>query len=102
MKKLIIIIFIGFAVWQFYLKDSGVVETSKDKAVSTFQNSAAMQTLAKARELAHTQSIYKCDGRKSCSQMTSLKEAEFFIKYCPNSQLNKDKNGVVCGKHFLN
>jgi predicted negative regulator of RcsB-dependent stress response len=100
MKKLIIIIVIGLAAWQLFLKDNTVVEESNAKAVSTFENSAAMQTLAKAKEIAHAQSIYTCDERTSCSQMTSLKEAEFFSRYCPNAQVDKDQNGVVCGKRF--
>ena len=79
MKKLGIFIILGGAIWHFHLKDNTVVETSKTKAVSTFQNSAAMQTLAKAKELAHAHSIYKCDARKSCSQMTSLKKLNSFI-----------------------
>jgi hypothetical protein len=102
MKKLIILLVIGFAVWQFYIKDSTVVEESNAKAVSAFQNSGAMRTLAKAKELAHMQSTLKCDERTTCAQMTSTQEAVYFNRYCPNAQLSKDSHGVVCGQRFNN
>ncbi|MDD3475821.1 MAG: excalibur calcium-binding domain-containing protein [Sulfurimonas sp.] len=38
-------------------------------------------------------SNYKCDGRKYCSQMTSCEEAKFFLKNCPDTKMDGDKNG---------
>ena len=39
---------------------------------------------------------FKCDGRQYCSQMTSRAEAEFFIKNCPNTRMDGDKDGIPC------
>lgn len=39
---------------------------------------------------------FKCDGRQHCSQMTSREEAEYFIQYCPNTQMDSDGDGHPC------
>ncbi|MDD5273115.1 MAG: excalibur calcium-binding domain-containing protein [Methylovulum sp.] len=44
---------------------------------------------------AHTQS-YHCDGRTRCPQMTSCDEANFFIKHCPNTEMDGDNDGTPC------
>lgn len=42
------------------------------------------------------QANFKCDGRQHCSQMSSYDEAKFFIKNCPNTKMDGDKDGVPC------
>lgn len=39
---------------------------------------------------------FSCDGRTHCRQMTSCDEAIFFIKNCPNTQMDGDHDGVPC------
>ncbi len=39
---------------------------------------------------------YQCDGRKYCSEMTSCKEARFFLKNCPGTQMDGDGDGIPC------
>jgi hypothetical protein len=39
---------------------------------------------------------YTCDGRTHCSQMTSCAEATFFLKNCPGTQMDGDRDGVPC------
>jgi cold shock CspA family protein len=41
-------------------------------------------------------SAFKCDGRAHCSQMTSCKEAKFFLNYCPGVQMDGDNDGIPC------
>ncbi|MBE2190071.1 MAG: excalibur calcium-binding domain-containing protein [Candidatus Kapabacteria bacterium] len=41
-------------------------------------------------------SNFKCDGRVHCSQMTSRAEAEFFVRNCPNTKMDGDRDGVPC------
>lgn len=41
-------------------------------------------------------SRYSCDGRQYCSQMTSRAEAEFFVKNCPNTKMDGDRDGIPC------
>ena len=43
-----------------------------------------------------SKSIFKCDGRTRCTQMTSCEEAKFFIIHCPNTKMDGDKDGVPC------
>lgn len=39
---------------------------------------------------------FQCDGRKSCSQMTSCNEAKFFLKNCPGVEMDGDHDGIPC------
>jgi len=39
---------------------------------------------------------FACDGRQYCSQMHSRAEAEFFIRNCPNTKMDGDRDGVPC------
>jgi hypothetical protein len=41
-------------------------------------------------------SSYSCDGRKRCSQMSSCKEATWFIRNCPGMEMDGDADGVPC------
>jgi hypothetical protein len=43
---------------------------------------------------------YRCDGRTHCSQMSSCEEAMFFLRNCPNTQMDGDGNGVPCEKQW--
>lgn len=43
-----------------------------------------------------TSSVYRCDGRTHCSQMTSCEEAKFFINHCPGTKMDSDNDGVPC------
>jgi hypothetical protein len=45
-------------------------------------------------------SPYSCDGRTMCSQMTSCAEATYFIRNCPNTQMDGDSDGVPCESQF--
>ena len=47
-------------------------------------------------------SPYSCDGRTMCSQMTSCAEATFFIRNCPNTQMDGDSDGVPCESQLCN
>ncbi len=45
-------------------------------------------------------SPYQCDGRTHCSQMRSYEEAVFFIRNCPNTQMDGNNDGVPCERQF--
>ncbi|RLA82911.1 MAG: hypothetical protein DRG78_05870 [Epsilonproteobacteria bacterium] len=47
---------------------------------------------------AKSQPKFKCDGRQHCSQMRSCAEAKFFIRNCPNTKMDGDKDGIPCEK----
>ena len=41
-------------------------------------------------------SQFNCDGRTRCSQMTSCEEAEFFLRNCPNVEMDGNNDGEPC------
>lgn len=43
---------------------------------------------------------YRCDGRTHCSQMTSCGEANFFLRNCPNVEMDGDHDGVPCEQQW--
>lgn len=45
-------------------------------------------------------SNFQCDGRKHCSQMTSCKEATFFLKHCPGVQMDGNHDGIPCEQQW--
>jgi len=45
---------------------------------------------------------FTCDGREYCSQMTSCKEALFFIQNCPNTKMDGDQDGIPCERQWCN
>lgn len=51
-------------------------------------------------ETQEVSSHYQCDGRTHCPQMTSCAEATFFLRNCPNVQMDGDKDGVPCEEQW--
>lgn len=45
---------------------------------------------------------FKCDGRTRCTQLSSCAEARYFLKNCPNVQLDGDHDGEPCEGHWCN
>jgi hypothetical protein len=43
-----------------------------------------------------SKTTYQCDGRQHCSQMNSRSEALYFIKNCPNTKMDGDRDGIPC------
>lgn len=57
---------------------------------------APVDTVMPAVPLLAPAQLFSCDGRTRCSQMTSCEEAQFFLKNCPNTQMDGDQDGVPC------
>ena len=51
-------------------------------------------------EIQEASSNYQCDGRTHCSQMTSCAEATFFLRNCPNVQMDGNNDGVPCEQQW--
>lgn len=45
-------------------------------------------------------SPFRCDGRTHCSQMTSCAEATYFLRNCPNAQMDGNHDGVPCEQQW--
>lgn len=43
---------------------------------------------------------FKCDGRNTCSQMTSCREATLFLQNCPGMKLDGNGDGVPCEQQW--
>lgn len=43
---------------------------------------------------------FRCDGRTYCSQMSSCAEATFFLKNCPGTEMDGDRDGVPCEQQW--
>ena len=59
-------------------------------------NNTSLQKLLKQRRPSIRTSTFACDGRIYCSQMTSCEESKLFLKYCPNTKLDGDRDGIPC------
>ena len=46
------------------------------------------------------QSIYRCDDRTYCSQMTSCAEATYFLKNCPGVKMDGNNDGIPCEQQW--
>ncbi|MCJ8271037.1 MAG: excalibur calcium-binding domain-containing protein, partial [Psychrosphaera sp.] len=43
---------------------------------------------------------FSCQGKQHCGQMTSCKEARFYLKNCPNMKVDGDRDGVACERQW--
>ncbi len=57
-------------------------------------------TAVKAENNQATVTTFQCDGRTHCAQMTSCAEARFFLKHCPNVQMDGNNDGVPCEQQW--
>ncbi|UOG16916.1 cold shock domain-containing protein [Acinetobacter sp. PK01] len=74
-------------------------------AVNMQQRNISVSPQSEASKLAIVQknepiADFKCDGRTHCSQMRSYDEAVFFIRNCPNTQMDGNHDGEPCEKQF--
>ena len=67
-----------------------------------FRQTSAPPTLAgtDTAEVIQEPARYYCDGRTRCPEMTSCAEATFFLRNCPNVQMDGDHDGVPCEQQW--
>jgi hypothetical protein len=98
MKRLVIILIVGFLAWKGYTDykrhTRAVVEEAADVA------RPASPPIPQRAPLAAAQ--FKCDGRLYCSQMTSCEEATFFLRNCPGVLMDGNNDGIPCEKQWCN
>jgi Excalibur calcium-binding domain len=44
--------------------------------------------------------MFRCDSRKRCPQMTSCAEAKFFLANCPTVEMDGDGDGIPCERQW--
>lgn len=88
MNKLLIILLIIMAIFYF-----------KNQKTSESFNTYSEPALTYSKPIPQVNnSKFRCDGRTHCSHMTSCDEAKFFIKNCPNTEMDGD--GVPCERQL--
>ncbi|WP_369822471.1 excalibur calcium-binding domain-containing protein [Pseudacidovorax sp. RU35E] len=75
------------------------------KGVEHYQDKRQATTVAPAADLAlqapnQPAQLFRCDGRKYCSQMTSCAEATYFLKNCPGVKMDGNGDGVPCEQQW--
>lgn len=63
---------------------------------------ARSDSLSTSAASAAPSSLFACDGRTQCSQMTSCEEARYFLEHCPNTQMDGNNDGEPCEHQWCN
>ncbi|NCP64388.1 MAG: excalibur calcium-binding domain-containing protein [Paraglaciecola sp.] len=81
---------LGFWLYQLFQPNSELVNSDRAKD-TTSETWLSDESSSPVRD-----NNFVCDGRRYCSEMRSLDEAIFFIKNCPNTQMDGDGDGRPC------
>lgn len=79
---------IAIAGWSYFNKDSSSTNIEQVESAESFNESAPKINRATEN--------FACDGRQYCSQMRSRSEAEYFLKNCPDTKMDGDRDGIPC------
>ena len=118
MKKLLLMLLIGYGAWNYYQKhhDSSVISNIasdgtllsdpvvEQRYSSSTLTAAPIKAVVSSPAVASTRS-FRCDGRQYCSQMTSCAEATYFLQRCPGTKMDGGDgqgrpNGVPCERQW--
>lgn len=100
MRRLIIILLIAVAGWQGYNQFHGQRLAQADEPVASEAAPPAERPIREDGSASAPAIQFRCDGRTHCSQMTSCEEATFFLRNCPNTQMDGDNDGVPCERQW--
>ena len=89
------------------VSEETTVSRSSQEETALSQRAADSFSSSQDRAITHPEdrvspSSFKCDGRTSCSQMTSCDEATFFLRTCPTVRMDGDHDGVPCERQWCN
>lgn len=76
---------IGFIAALGYMGYQALLPKLKGTPAQVIQSSPAMMA-----------GRFSCDGRRHCSQMTSCEEATYFLRNCPNTEMDGNGDGIPC------
>ncbi len=98
MKHLMIVVILGILAWQGYGRFHADNEA---RAGQTLVSSVrGLQSSSLAMNQTSGAATFSCDGRTYCSQMTSCAEATYFLKNCPGTRMDGNRDGVPCEKQW--
>ena len=92
-----ILTLLGLAIVQMYSKHN--TPTSGDYSLPVANTNVIANAdleLSNSSSKYYSEEPFTCDGRQYCSQMTSRKEAVYFIQHCPNTKMDGDHDGIPC------
>jgi hypothetical protein len=94
MRHLITLLILGLVAWGGYrhFNAADTQQLTPMRAHAAPVRSAP----ASARVLPANPQGFTCDSRTHCSQMRSCAEATYFIRKCPNAEMDGDGDGVPC------
>jgi hypothetical protein len=91
MRRLLIALVLGVIAWQAW----GAYQASQgEQALLDDSEESVTAQLLDQEAASDERSPYQCDGRTHCSQMTSCKEAEYFLANCPGVKMDGGGDGV--------
>ncbi|GAB6906641.1 putative cold shock domain family protein [Desulfosarcina cetonica] len=88
--KLLFIILIIFALSALFFFKAPMIKSMIKPMVSTIMET--VEQISMEEELTG----FSCQGKQYCSEMTSCKEAKFYLKNCPNVKIDGDHDGIPC------
>ena len=87
---IVIIAAMAWAAYRHYLKVRPGSQSRSELAVP------AAEPPSTGSWTPSTPSVYQCNGRTMCSQMTSCAEATWVSKNCPGTKMDGDGDGIPC------
>ncbi|MCP3928282.1 MAG: excalibur calcium-binding domain-containing protein [Bacteroidetes bacterium] len=90
---IVLVIGLGSTIYNRFQSTGGQVLPSASQVTNIFKRS---QNTEKST------SKYTCRGKTHCLQMTSCAEAKFYIRNCPGTKMDGDRDGVPCKKQWCN
>ncbi|MGJ7901301.1 cold shock domain-containing protein [Lysobacter sp. 1R34A] len=69
-------------------------------AASVKDSPSSVPKAAALRSSTESSASFACDGRSHCSQMTSCAEARYFLRHCPNTEMDGDGDGEPCEQQW--
>ncbi len=66
-------------------------------AFSLFSHCEPAQVTSDSKNPGKTDTTtFTCQGKTTCGQMVSCAEATYYVKHCPNVEIDGDNDGVPC------
>ena len=101
MKRIIVVALLAVLAWQGYARYQRTVAANAPAPAPRSSSQTASTLFQSSTQSAGTgSSLFKCDGRTYCSQMTSCAEANYFLKNCPGVKMDGNHDGIPCEKQW--
>lgn len=93
MRKLILLIAIGFGIFQYFTKHQTASITSASDAI--YSDDTSVNEVSSSAS-----SQFSCQGKTYCREMTSYEEAKFYLDNCSGVKIDGDHDGIPCESQF--